>query len=68
MTGFGVSATLGLPDSGLISVGEMVQAGSVICDNLPNMPCIGDGDTVSLFIIVLVIITCLYPCLYSLSY
>ena len=46
MTGFGVSATLGLPDAGLISAGEMVQAGSIICDNLPSIPCIGDGDTV----------------------
>lgn len=47
MTGFGVSATFGLPDAGLVATGEMFQAGSTICGALQNIPCIGDADTVS---------------------
>ena len=46
MTGFGVSATFGLPDSGLLSAAEMYQAGANICSVLEKTPCIGDGDTV----------------------
>jgi 2-methylisocitrate lyase-like PEP mutase family enzyme len=45
MTGFGVSASLGLPDTGLISVTEMERAALTICENLQHIPCIGDGDT-----------------------
>lgn len=45
MTGFGVSATYGLPDTGLISVSEMVASATTICRSLKNIPCIGDGDT-----------------------
>jgi len=45
MTGFGVSASLGLPDTGLISVNEMANSGSIICSALQRIPCIGDGDT-----------------------
>ena len=45
MSGFAVSATrLGLPDTGLISYGEMVEQGGNICDAV-NIPVIGDGDT-----------------------
>jgi 2-methylisocitrate lyase-like PEP mutase family enzyme len=45
MTGFGVAATYGLPDAGLISVAEMVTAANTICGALKRIPCIGDGDT-----------------------
>jgi 2-methylisocitrate lyase-like PEP mutase family enzyme len=45
MTGFGVSATYGVPDTGLVSAGEMVSSASVICGALRRIPCIGDGDT-----------------------
>jgi 2-methylisocitrate lyase-like PEP mutase family enzyme len=45
MTGFGVSAAYGLPDTGLISAGEMVDQASVIMGSLKRIPCIGDGDT-----------------------
>ncbi len=45
MSGFGVSATrLGLPDTGLISYGEMVDQGRNICE-ATSIPVIGDGDT-----------------------
>ncbi len=45
MSGFGVSATrLGLPDTGLISYGEMVDQGRAICAAV-SIPVIGDGDT-----------------------
>ena len=45
MTGFGVSAArLGLPDTGLISYGEMVDQGAVICSAV-SIPVFGDGDT-----------------------
>ena len=45
MSGFAVSATrLGLPDTGLISYGEMVDQGSGICSAV-TIPVIGDGDT-----------------------
>ena len=45
MSGFAVSAVrLGLPDTGLISYGEMLDQGQSICASVP-MPIIGDGDT-----------------------
>jgi 2-methylisocitrate lyase-like PEP mutase family enzyme len=45
MSGFAVSATrLGLPDTGLISYGEMVEQGRGICAAV-SIPVIGDGDT-----------------------
>ena len=45
MSGFGVAATrLGLPDTGLISYGEMVEQGRNICAAV-NIPVLGDGDT-----------------------
>ncbi len=45
MSGFGVAATqLGLPDTGLISYGELVDQGRNICGAV-DIPVIGDGDT-----------------------
>ncbi|OOZ37879.1 isocitrate lyase/PEP mutase family protein [Solemya velesiana gill symbiont] len=45
MSGFAVSAArLGLPDTGLISAGEMVDQGRNICSAV-EIPVIGDGDT-----------------------
>lgn len=45
MSGFGVSAVrLGLPDTGLISYGEMVDQLQNIC-SATNIAVIGDGDT-----------------------
>ena len=45
MSGFAVSAAkLGLPDTGLISYGEMVEQGRTICNRV-KIPVIGDGDT-----------------------
>ncbi|MGI9516026.1 MAG: isocitrate lyase/PEP mutase family protein [Pirellulaceae bacterium] len=45
MSGFAVSAArLGLPDTGLISYGEMVDQGRQIC-NAVQIPVIGDADT-----------------------
>jgi 2-methylisocitrate lyase-like PEP mutase family enzyme len=45
MSGFGVSAVrLGLPDTGLISYGEMLAHGNDICAAV-SIPIIGDGDT-----------------------
>jgi 2-methylisocitrate lyase-like PEP mutase family enzyme len=45
MSGFAVSAAkLGLPDTGLISYGEMVEQGRSICAAVA-IPVIGDGDT-----------------------
>ena len=54
MTGFGVSATYGLPDTGLVSLGEMVDSANVICNSLKKIPCIGDGDTVRNLMTVLI--------------
>ena len=46
MSGFAVSgARLGLPDTGLISMAEMVDTLRNCCAAAPNMPIIGDGDT-----------------------
>lgn len=45
MSGFAVSAArLGLPDTGLISYGEMVDQGRNICGSV-SIPVLGDGDT-----------------------
>jgi len=45
MSGFAVSAArLALPDTGLISFGEMVDSGRDICAAV-DIPVIGDGDT-----------------------
>ncbi|KAK3239024.1 hypothetical protein CYMTET_51015 [Cymbomonas tetramitiformis] len=45
MSGFCVSgARLAEPDAGMISYGEMVDAGKLICDST-SIPIIGDGDT-----------------------
>ncbi|MGH9372644.1 MAG: isocitrate lyase/PEP mutase family protein [Vicinamibacterales bacterium] len=45
MSGFAVSAArLGMPDTGLISYGELVDQGQNICRAV-SMPLIGDGDT-----------------------
>jgi 2-methylisocitrate lyase-like PEP mutase family enzyme len=45
MSGFAVAASrLGLPDTGLISYGEMVDQGRAICA-ATSLPVIGDGDT-----------------------
>ncbi len=45
MSGFAVSAArLGLPDTGLISYGEMLDTGRAICA-ATTIPVIGDGDT-----------------------
>ena len=45
MSGFAVSAArLGLPDTGLISYGEMLDQGRNVCDSV-GIPVIGDADT-----------------------
>jgi len=45
MSGFAVSASrLGLPDTGLISFGEMLDQGRSICGTV-SIPVLGDGDT-----------------------
>ncbi len=45
MSGFAVSAArLGLPDTGLISYGEMIDQGQNICRSV-SIPVMGDGDT-----------------------
>jgi 2-methylisocitrate lyase-like PEP mutase family enzyme len=45
MSGFAVAATrLGLPDTGLISYGEMLEQGRSICAAV-TLPVLGDGDT-----------------------
>jgi len=45
MSGFGVSAVkLGLPDTGLISYGELLDQGRNICSAV-SIPVFGDGDT-----------------------
>ena len=45
MSGFGVAATrLGMPDTGLISYGEMLDQGRNICGAV-SIPVVGDGDT-----------------------
>ncbi|KAJ3344449.1 hypothetical protein HDU83_005229 [Entophlyctis luteolus] len=45
MTGFGVSAVHGLPDTQLISYAEMLQSATNIGASLTSVPCIADADT-----------------------
>jgi 2-methylisocitrate lyase-like PEP mutase family enzyme len=46
MSGFAVSADrLAMPDTGLISYGELVEQGQNVCRAAPLIPFIGDGDT-----------------------
>mmetsp|Transcript_8612 Transcript_8612/g.24798 ORF Transcript_8612/g.24798 Transcript_8612/m.24798 type:complete len:338 (+) Transcript_8612:40-1053(+) len=54
MTGFGVSAVNGYPDTQLVSYGEMQSAASIVAEGLSSaalelgrepIPCIADGDT-----------------------
>jgi 2-methylisocitrate lyase-like PEP mutase family enzyme len=49
MSGFAVSAAYGLPDTGLLTASEMARQGQIICNVLKSIPCIGDGDTVSMY-------------------
>lgn len=44
-SGFSVAADHGLPDTGLMSFGEMEGAMRRIAGSLERIPCIGDGDT-----------------------
>ena len=45
MSGFSVAAArAGLPDTGLITVTEMLDQGRQLCDAV-SIPAIGDGDT-----------------------
>lgn len=46
LSGFGVSAArLGLPDAGLMSFNEMLDAVRTCCSAAPNLSIIADGDT-----------------------
>lgn len=46
MSGFSVAAArLGLPDTGLVSYGEMVEQGRQMVEATSHIPLIGDGDT-----------------------
>ena len=45
MSGFAVSARLGLPDTGLISFAEMLDTLRNCCSAARDVPVIGDGDT-----------------------
>ncbi len=46
MSGAAVAATrLGMPDTGLISFSEMADQLRYICNAVPGLPVIGDGDT-----------------------
>jgi 2-methylisocitrate lyase-like PEP mutase family enzyme len=45
MTGYGVSAVHGVPDTQLLSYGEMVRSAQTVCSSLKSIPCLGDGDT-----------------------
>lgn len=44
MTGFGVAATQGLPDTGLLGMAEMAAAARTVC-GATSLPVIADGDT-----------------------
>lgn len=44
MSGFGVAASKGYPDTGLLSYAEMLEQGRAICE-ITSIPMIGDGDT-----------------------
>lgn len=45
MTGFGVAASHGYPDTQLLSFGEMTRSARTVCSALQRIPCIADGDT-----------------------
>ncbi|CAM9217938.1 unnamed protein product [Chrysoparadoxa australica] len=45
MTGYGVAAHRGFPDTGLVSYKEMLDSAQTVCSALKSIPCIGDGDT-----------------------
>lgn len=45
MTGFGVAAAHGYPDTQLLSFGEMARSARTVCASLQSIPCIADGDT-----------------------
>lgn len=45
VSGFAASAARGLPDTGLMSYGEMLQVMSSVGGALREIPCMGDGDT-----------------------
>ena len=44
MSGFALAASAGLPDTGLLSYGEVIDRGRAICDAV-DIPVIGDADT-----------------------
>jgi 2-methylisocitrate lyase-like PEP mutase family enzyme len=44
ITGFGVCATLGRPDVGVVTMSEMVERAKYIVDSI-NIPVLADGDT-----------------------
>ena len=44
MSGFALAASAGLPDTGLLSYGEVLDRGRFICDAV-DIPVIGDADT-----------------------
>ncbi len=44
MSGFALAASAGMPDTGLLSYGEVVDRGRTICDAV-DIPVIGDADT-----------------------
>ena len=44
MSGFALAASAGLPDTGLLSYGEVVDRGRTICEAV-DIPVIGDADT-----------------------
>ena len=45
VSGFAASAARGLPDTGLMSYGEMLAVMSSVGGALREIPCMGDGDT-----------------------
>ena len=45
MSGFGVSAVHGYPDTQLLSYEEMATSARTICAALKHIPCFGDADT-----------------------
>jgi 2-methylisocitrate lyase-like PEP mutase family enzyme len=45
VSGFSAAAAKGLPDTGLLSFGEMLGVMRRVTGSLRRIPCIGDGDT-----------------------
>ena len=45
VSGFAASAARGLPDTGLMSYGEMLEVMTSVGGALRSIPCMGDGDT-----------------------